>query len=220
MKIVEAKNTKSCKIDRLIVYFLIYSFIGWCIEVTYYFCVKGYYVSRGFLVGPFCCIYGCGGLLIVLFLKRFKHNPVILFVSAAAVTSALEYITGYLLEKFFNNKWWDYSEQPLNLSGYICIKNSLYWGIAAVILLYFIHPFIRFAATAFLYYSKPFIIYIIIFYFVSDIIISSAAASSSTIQTFKLDLLVQGIKSLVNYVENATLKSIESIRIGVLTLKA
>lgn len=125
-----------------ICYFIIYSFLGWCTEVAYAAIKEEKFVNRGFLNGPVCPIYGFGMIIIVLALTPLFENKYLLFLGAVVLTSTLEWITGFALEKIFHAKWWDYKNEPMNLSGYICVKFSILWGFACVIVIYFIHPFI------------------------------------------------------------------------------
>ena len=99
--------------------FIIYAFIGWCAEVSYAAVNRGIFVNRGFLNGPYCPIYGCGVVIVVTVLTPLKDNLFLLFVGSVVLTSVLEYITGFLLEKVFHNKWWDYSNMPFNINGRI-----------------------------------------------------------------------------------------------------
>ncbi len=123
-------------------YFIVYAFFGWCIEVAYAAVKKGEFVNRGFLNGPVCPIYGYGMLTVLLVLSGLKHNLMLLFAGSVILTSALEYITGFALEKIFNDKWWDYSNCRYNLKGYICLKFSLAWGAACVFAVCVVHPFV------------------------------------------------------------------------------
>lgn len=122
--------------------FVIYAFIGWCTEVAYAAVDTGKFVNRGFLNGPVCPIYGCGVLLVVVVLTPLKENLLILFVGSLILTTAIELITGFLLEKMFHHQWWDYSQEPFNLHGYICLKFSLLWGLACTFVMKLIHPMI------------------------------------------------------------------------------
>ena len=92
---------------ELVWIFIIYAFIGWCTEVSYAALDTGKFVNRGFLNGPYCPIYGCGVVIVVAILTPLKENLLILFAGSFLLTSVLEYITGYILEKVFHNKWWD-----------------------------------------------------------------------------------------------------------------
>lgn len=120
--------------------FLIYSFLGWCMEVTYATVCNGTFVNRGFLNGPVCPIYGVGVLLVIGLLWPLKNNALILFVGSVVVTTALEFLVGWVLEKLFHDKWWDYSDLPFNIKGYVCLKFSLLWGIACMLIVRVIHP--------------------------------------------------------------------------------
>lgn len=122
--------------------FIIYAFIGWCTEVSYAALNTGKFVNRGFLNGPYCPIYGCGVVIVVAVLTPLKENLLILFAGSLALTTVLEYITGLILEKAFHNKWWDYSDKPFNIKGYVCLKFSVYWGLACTFIMQVLHPII------------------------------------------------------------------------------
>lgn len=123
-------------------FFYIYAFTGWCIEVVFCSVNTGSYVNRGFLNGPVCPIYGFGAVIVLSLLSPFEDNIVILFVCSVVVTSALEFVTGFALEKLFHTRWWDYSDQPFNIKGYVCLKFSLAWGFACLLLVKVFHPLI------------------------------------------------------------------------------
>ena len=122
--------------------FIIYAFIGWCSEVSYAALDRGIFVNRGFLNGPYCPIYGCGVLIVVVLLTPLKKNLLILYLGSFLLTSVLEFITGFVMEKVFHNKWWDYSDKPLNIMGYVCLKFSIFWGLACTFIMLIIHPII------------------------------------------------------------------------------
>jgi len=122
--------------------FFIYAFIGWCTEVVYAASDTGKFVNRGFLNGPICPVYGFGVLIVIYLLAPLKDNLILLFIGSVILTSVLEWLTGWALEKIFHQKWWDYSDFPFNISGYICLKFSLMWGIACLLIMNVIHPII------------------------------------------------------------------------------
>lgn len=122
--------------------FLIYAFLGWCSEVAFAAVNKGKFVNRGFLNGPVCPIYGFGMLIVVTALWGLKGNLILLFLGSATLTTALEFVTGFVLEKFFHDKWWDYSDMPFNIKGYICLKFTVLWGIAATFIVGAVHRFV------------------------------------------------------------------------------
>ena len=122
--------------------FLIYDFLGWCCEVAFAAVNKGKFVNRGFLNGPVCPIYGVGMLIVVLCLWNLRDRPLLLFLGSALLTTALEFVTGFVLERFFHDKWWDYSDMPFNIKGYVCLKFTILWGLAASFIIGAIHRFI------------------------------------------------------------------------------
>ncbi len=131
----------------ILVYFLLYSIVGYMLEVVYAALVLGKFVNRGFLNGPWCPIYGFGMVIVAITLKPVSQNLFMLFIGSVIVTSVIEFVTGFVLEKVFNQKWWDYSDEPFNLGGYICLKFSLIWGIACVFVVRLVLPFTDWLAS-------------------------------------------------------------------------
>ena len=122
--------------------FLVYAFLGWCAEVAYAAVHNGKFVNRGFLNGPVCPIYGVGMLVVVTLLWGLRHNLILLILGSAGLTTTLEYATGLILERFFHDKWWDYSDKPFNVKGYICLEFTVLWGLAAAFVVGAVHPFV------------------------------------------------------------------------------
>ena len=122
------------------VYFVLYSFLGWVCETIYCSIDDKKFVNRGFLNGPFCPIYGTGALLVIDIFMKYKDDLVVLFILSVVITSIVEYITSYLLEKIFNLQLWDYSTYSFNLNGRVCLKNSLMFGILSILAVEVIHP--------------------------------------------------------------------------------
>ena len=124
--------------------FFVYAFLGWCTEVSYAALRTGKFVNRGFLNGPVCPIYGCGVVVVLVGLTPLKGNFVLLFLGSVVLTSVLELVTGFVLEKLFRQRWWDYSDKPFNLGGYICLEFSIMWGFACLFVVDILHPSIEF----------------------------------------------------------------------------
>ena len=131
--------------------FLVFSIIGWCIEVIYSFVKKGHFVNRGFLNSPLCPIYGLSVSLIYLIIRPFvavtgssfeAKDVFIVFMLIFVVTSAMEYLTGYLLEKLFHTRWWDYSDRKFNIKGYVCMSFSLIWGLGGTAVVFMLKHFL------------------------------------------------------------------------------
>ena len=130
-----------------ICYFIIYAFLGWCTEVAYKAVTVGQFVNRGFLNGPVCPIYGFGMVFVIWALTPVVDNAFLLFAGGFIITTALEWLTGFVLEKLFHAKWWDYSGEPFNINGYVCLKFSILWALACMLIMNVIHPLIA-AAVA------------------------------------------------------------------------
>jgi len=131
-------------LSRVFLFFVAYSIIGWACEVVYCSFLERKFVNRGFLHGPVCPVYGFGALIVVFALRPVADNIPLLFVTSVLATSALEYTTGWVLETIFATKWWDYSDQRLNVHGRVCLKNSLIFGALGVIGMRLLHPFLAF----------------------------------------------------------------------------
>ena len=127
---------------NLLWYFIIYAFLGWCTEIVYTAAKTGKFVNRGFLNGPYCPIYGVGVILVVNLLEPVQNNIFYLFIGSILITCAIELIAGFVLEKVFHQKWWDYSDLPFNFGGYICLMFSLMWGLACLVVVDKIHPLV------------------------------------------------------------------------------
>lgn len=127
---------------QLLMLFLIYSFLGWCVEVSFVAVTTGRVVNRGFLNGPVCPIYGVGMLGALLLLEPVSGNLVLLFFLGMLLCTLVELIGGWILEKAFHTRWWDYTDKPFNLGGYICLGFSIMWGLAVTFAVRLIHPLI------------------------------------------------------------------------------
>lgn len=122
---------------------MLYSFLGWCGEMVY--CSLGQRrlcEKRGFLNGPICPVYGHGALLVLFALNGGCTSPAMTFLLGGILTSAIEYLTSYVMEKLFHMRWWDYSQKRLHLNGRVCLLNSTLFGLACVLLCHGVHPFL------------------------------------------------------------------------------
>lgn len=129
--------------SKILLYFAIYSFLGWCVESIYKSILDKKLVNSGFLYGPFCPIYAFGAIIMALILTKLPNNVFIIFISSTILLTVWEYIVGVLLEKIFKTKYWDYSHLKFNINGRVCLKNSIYWGLLGVAFTFVIHPFIK-----------------------------------------------------------------------------
>ncbi len=124
------------------IYFIIIAICGWLMEVTLQLVQKHKFADRGFLIGPYCPIYGCGALLITIFLTKLEEYPLALFSVTILVCGVLEYFTSYIMEKIFHARWWDYSENRFNINGRVCLETIIPFGILGLTLIYIVNPFI------------------------------------------------------------------------------
>ena len=119
--------------------FFIYSFLGWCVEVAFVAVTAGKVTNRGFLNGPVCPIYGCGMIGVLLALLPVEKNVWLLFLGGMVICSAVELFGGWILDKIFHMRWWDYSDEKFNIGGYVCLAFSFMWGMAVVFAVKFVH---------------------------------------------------------------------------------
>ena len=122
--------------------FIIFSVLGWIMEVTCKLIQYKRFINRGFLIGPYCPIYGCGGILITLLLNRYISDPFVLFVMAILLCGTLEYLTSWFMEKAFKARWWDYSQRKFNLNGRVCLGTIIPFGILGLFISYISNPFL------------------------------------------------------------------------------
>lgn len=122
--------------------FFIYGFLGWCTEVAFAAVKERKFVNRGFLNGPICPIYGIGVTVVVSLLMPYKDQIILLYLWSVLLVTVLEGVTGYLLEKLFHHRWWDYTGMPLNIGGHVCLLFSVIWGVACVAIVHWVHPFV------------------------------------------------------------------------------
>ena len=125
---------------QLLYLFFAYSFLGWVGEVVVTAVRKHRYQDRGVLNGPLCILYGIGGLIISFTLGELQQGWFFLFGLGAIYATVIEWVAGHILERTSGTRWWDYSDQPVNLDGYICLGASILWGALSVILIKWGNP--------------------------------------------------------------------------------
>lgn len=171
------------------IYFLLfisYAFLGWCIEVGCKLVQFKKFINRGFLIGPYCPIYGWGALAITILLKKYTYDILVLFIMSVVICSILEYFTSYFMEKVFHARWWDYSSKKFNINGRICLETLIPFGLLGLVIMYITNPFLLE-----IYQSVPPIVMHILFavlfiIFIIDNIISSYVISTINVEGNKL----------------------------------
>lgn len=182
--------------------FLIYSFIGWLIEVIGKLIEKHKFINRGFLIGPICPIYGHGCILMILTLSRYKDNPLTLFIYAIFICSLLEYFTSYFMEKIFKARWWDYSTKRFNLNGRICAETMIPFGILGTLVICVINPIFEYLLNLFNFETIKitaivlFIIYIID-YTISLVIMFGFKGTLKTVEKDGTEEITKKVKKIL-----------------------
>lgn len=191
-----------------IIYFFIYSILGWCTEMIYCRICQGKWTDRGFFYGPYCPIYGFGAIIIISFLTPFIDNILLVFLFGVILTTILEYLTSYFMEKIFDARWWDYSTLPLNINGRVCLLNSFLFGMLGLIIIYIIHPKIANLVSLIPYNFLPYITYAITFIFAIDF-------AATLITLFDLKSKLKDLKELgeqIHIKANESVKNMEIIK--------
>lgn len=176
--------------------FFIYSVIGWLWETFYCSIRKGSLVNRGFLYGPWLPIYGFGALIILFSTASFKNSIVMIFLVGMLSASCLEYCTGWLMEALFHVRYWDYSNEPYNFHGHICLFVSFAWGVASVLLVTLVHPPIERILNKLSLTTLKITLGILIVFFIADVI-------ESIINALNLKKLLHSITEQKDTLQNA-----------------
>ena len=199
-----------CNIFNLLTYFIIYSIAGWVLESVYRsFCEKKL-INTGFLYGPFCPIYGIGAIIMFLFLEKFQGRFLILFLISFLVLSIWEYIVGVFLEKIFKTRYWDYSNQKINIKGRVCLFNSICWGVLGVLFIMYIHPYIEKNVELLNPYTLRIVIYIISVIVLVDAIVSIIKTKNIKLALQKVEELNNQIKEKIEEIKKINNKNIKA----------
>ena len=124
----------------LYILFWIYSMMGWCIETIWVSFKNKKFINRGFFLGPYCPIYGTGGILL-LSLNNYKNDLLVVFILSVFICSIVEYLTSYFLELIYRVRWWDYSNRFFNINGRICLFNSFFFGLFGLLAVCILNPY-------------------------------------------------------------------------------
>ncbi len=197
-------------LEEMIMYFFIYSFLGWVLEVAFHALKCGKFINRGMLAGPVCPIYGFGAVIIICILEPIKNNLFLLFIGSAILCTFLEYIAGLALDKLFHKRWWDYSDVPYNIGGYVCLQFSVYWGIGGIMLIRDIQELIGSFVNIF---STELILIANVIFIIAMFIDAFVTVNSINKMNRKLELLEdlqKEIHNISDYIgENVTEKTLE-----------
>lgn len=187
----------------LVLLFYCYSFVGWLIEIVVTLVKMHKFINRGFLIGPLCPIYGFGGVLITLLLNRYSNDPLVLFIMAIILCAVLEYLTSYIMEKIFKNRWWDYSDIKFNINGRICLECAIPFGIGGIIMFYGVNPILISLFSHFNLLALEIITIFLLIITIVDIIISfnviiSLKNISNSIRCDSTEIITKKVKEALN----------------------
>lgn len=195
---------------EMVMFFFIYSFLGWVVEVAFHALKCGKFINRGMLAGAVCPIYGFGAVIIIYLLDPIKDNLLLLFLGSAILCTILEYIAGLALDKLFHKRWWDYSNVPFNIGGYVCLQFSVYWGIGGIILVRDIQELISDFVNIF---STNVLLIVDLVFIIMMIVDTLATVRSINKMNRKLDLLSElqnEIHKMSDFIgENVSEKTLE-----------
>ena len=177
------------EIIKIITYFFLYSFLGWAMESLYISVLQRKVINTGFLHGPFCPIYGFGAVVLYVLLSPLKGNVLAIFCTAFFVLSLWEYFVGFLLEKLFKTKYWDYSKNRFNINGRVCLLNSIYWGLLSIFFIEIWNPIVEIQIQKIPQYILLYIDTVLIIYIMADMV-------SSSVRIINLPKRIERIKSL------------------------
>ena len=157
-------------------FFYLYCFFGWIFESTYVSLKQKRFVNRGFLRLPMLPLYGSGAVMMLWVSLPFQDSLILTYISGVIGATALEYVTGYVMERLFKIRYWDYSNQPFNVHGYICLSSSIAWGFLTIFMTHLIHKPIERAVLAMPLYWDLFFVFFVTVLFVYDSIICTKEA--------------------------------------------
>ena len=166
--------------------FMLYSFLGYIIEITN--CSireKKLILNRGFFLGPYLPIYGISCLLMEFLILRYKNDLFTVFVMSAFISTTLEYVTSYILEKIFKARWWDYSDHKFNIEGRVCLFNAFLFGVGGIAFVYLLHPFVTYIIELLPLAVFRIISIILLVIFLTDVIITITTLCQVKISTLK-----------------------------------
>jgi uncharacterized membrane protein len=191
--------------------FFIYSFVGWVVEVVYYGITEGKFINRGFLAGPLCPVYGLGFYSAIWIFEPMKDNFMVIFFGMATACTIVELIAGIILYHAFHMRWWDYSDYKLNFRGYICLRFYIYWGIAASLGIYVLHPAVKWLIA---HINYPVRLGIVIFF--TAILIADLITTIITIVGFKkkfeaMEKVVTGTKAVSDLIGSQIYGAVDTI---------
>ena len=199
------------KILNYVLMFFLFSIVGWTVESTYRSLGETYrarkttkekkIINSGFLYGPMCPIYGTGGLVFQILLTPFKKYWWAVILLGMVFADIVEYITSVLMEKLFHTRWWDYSDEFLNLHGRICFKHTVYWAVFSVVYVYFLGPLYDYLISFIPQDTRMWMLGVIFAVFILDLFLTVRAVADVQRIVAKVDSLRTNVSLASEYVK-------------------
>lgn len=197
-------------IEMYILLFFTYSFAGWFMESVGGILNVKKFVNRGFLIGPYCPVYGCGVVLITFLLGNYTNDIPVLFILSTLICGVLEYFTSYMMEKLFNARWWDYHNRKFNINGRVCLETLIPFGIGGSLFLCVINPFFINLYSKIPDLGRHIIVGILMVSFIIDVIISFIIIFSFKGATYKSKDNTEEISNMVKDKTEDMIMKVES----------
>lgn len=190
--------------------FMVYAVAGWIMEVVCKSIEAKKFIDRGFMIGPYCPIYGWGAIAITILLHRYTEDWIVLFFMSVITCGVLEYVTSYVMEKLFHARWWDYSKRKYNINGRICLETLIPFGILGLIIMYITNPFIlnQFAKVPEQVLNIIAIVIFVIFSIdglISLVIVSNVRTTSSKLNKANIGVTMDNTEEMTAKVKEALL---------------
>ena len=157
-------------------FFYFYCLFGWCFESSYVSLKKRKLVNRGFMRGPFLPLYGSGAIMMLMVSMPFQHNILLTYIAGCIGATALEYVTGVVMEALFKVRYWDYSNQKFNFQGQICLSSTLAWGGLTILMTRVVHKPVEQLMLAIPGGALTVMTYVLTVYIVADFTLSFKTA--------------------------------------------
>ncbi len=157
-------------------FFYFYCLFGWCFESSYVSLKKRKLVNRGFMRGPFLPLYGSGAIMMLVVSMPFQHNILLTYIAGCIGATALEYVTGVVMEALFKVRYWDYSNQKFNFQGQICLSSTLAWGGLTILMTRVVHKPVEQLMLAIPGGALTVVTYVLTVYIVADFTLSFKTA--------------------------------------------
>ena len=191
--------------------FFIYSFLGWNLEVIYYGVTEERFINRGFLSGPICPVYGLAFYAAVWIFAPLANNFFVIFFGMATACTVVELIAGEILYHTFHMRWWDYSDYKFNYKGYICLRFYIYWGIAASLGIYVLHPAVLTLVNHMALPLKAILLVVFTLLMVTDTIVTIATIIGFQKKVKAFTMLSSGMKIVSDKIGSGVYGTVDTI---------